>query len=111
MPLRIEQVTFRSLKLCSARPGRSYALRQAAKTTLFAAASAGAGSKKSRAIFSNRLVRFAQAVEAAARHFHALRLHLLMPSRELPADDDAEKHHEHGDGVVVQLPGAKRLGD
>jgi hypothetical protein len=33
-------------------PGRSYAMKQAAKTTLFAAANAGAVSKKSLAIFS-----------------------------------------------------------
>jgi hypothetical protein len=34
-------------------PGRSYALFQVAKTTLFATGNAGAVSKKSLAIFSN----------------------------------------------------------
>jgi hypothetical protein len=37
-------------------PGRSYALTQAAKTALFAAANQGAVSKKSLAIFSNHEV-------------------------------------------------------
>src|SRR5262245_48033615 len=111
MPLRIEQVAFRSLRLGSAWPGRSYATWQAAKTTLFAAGNAGAVSKKSLAIFSSGLVRFAETVEAAARHFHALRLHLLMPARQLPADDDAEKHDQHRNRVVVQLQGSEALGD
>ena len=54
--MRVAILAEQAANVAGCRPGRSYASRQAAKTTLFAAANAGAVSKKSLAIFSNELV-------------------------------------------------------